>query len=188
MRKIFLLTAFMFGVVVSVNAQIKIEQTLTNDLIIIGNISGGSAMNIVNPILTGSTDRTAEHRLYCRVFKDKVIYGILVYTQNKFYNDFEFALGTDIEKAKESIKMMLSFMANAPLKRSQTITDEDNRVIQLNLVKRKHMTLRVIDAHGEIICNKAILSKGNLERAIKLLDKKAERKVATACAKNNGGL
>ena len=49
---------------------------------------------------------------------EKTTYGILVNTENRFDDDFEFALGTDIEKAKESLNAILGFMNDSPLKTS----------------------------------------------------------------------
>lgn len=186
MKRILLLTVLALSFV-SVNAQIKLGQTFANDLIIIGNLSDGQVQNAILA-LNGYKPIIQEHKLYCRIFKDKVTYGILVDTQNRFDDDFEFALGTDMEKAKESLRMILLFMDSTPLGTSQTATDEDDRVIQLNLEKRNSLTLEVLDAQGKIICDKVTLSKHHLERAFKLLNKKAEKKVAKAYARNNEGL
>ena len=162
-------------------AQIKVQNSFANDLIIIGNLSMGKAINVIG----GTNTRAAEHKLYCRIFKDKVTYGILVDTENRFDDDFEFALGTDIEKARESINTILMFMKDNPLKTSMTVTDEDNRVIQLNLVNRKTISLDALSANGATICNKVILLQSNLQRALKLLDNKAEEKVLQAQIRNN---
>ena len=86
MKRLFLL-AFMVMSACGVNAQIKVQESFTNDLIIIGNISAGT---VANALGDGST-RFAEHRVYCRIYKDKTTYGILVDTQNRFDDDFEFA-------------------------------------------------------------------------------------------------
>lgn len=76
-------------------------------------------------------------------------------------------------------------MHTKPLNTSLTITDEDNRVIQINLDKRNKITLNAIDAKGSIVVNKVYLTRENLERALNLLDKKAERKVEEAIVRNN---
>ncbi len=162
-------------------AQIKVAESFANDLIIIGNLSAGRVVNIFGD----GSSRLAEHKLYCRIFRDKTTYGILVDTENRFDDDFEFALGTDIDKAKESISTILEFMRTNPLKTSLTVTDEDDRIIQLNLIKRTTILLDVIDAHGATIVNKVYLNQSNLERALKLLDGKTERKVQDAIAKNS---
>ena len=187
MRKLLSIAFLLFGLVASANAQIKIEQTFTNDLIIIGNISSGKAANVITALGGGpyANVRNPEHKLYCRIFKDKTTYGILVDTQNRFDDDFEFALGTNIEKAKESLQIILGLMETAPLKTSQTVVDEDGRTIQINLMRRNNISLNAIDVHGKIICNEIFLSRGNLKRAINLLDNKADRKVAKAQARNN---
>lgn len=122
--------------------------------------------------------------VWIRIFRDKITYGILVDTENKFDDDFEFALGTDVEKAKESINSIIKFMASKPLKTSFTVKDEDERTIQINLNTRKQIILDVIDAKGAVICNKVSLSQANLERALKLLDKKAEAKVKERIEQN----
>lgn len=162
------------------SAQIKVQQSFTNDLIIIGNLSGGKVVNVI-----GNGQAVAEHKLYCRILHENITYGILIHTPNKFDDDFEFALGTDIDTAKESLTTMLEFMQTNSLKTSLTVKDEDDRTIQLNLTTRKKMTLNAIDAQGAVICGDVVLTAANLERALKLLDNKAERKVAEAIARNN---
>ena len=109
----------------------------------------------------------------------------MVNTENQFDDDFEFALGTDIEKAKESIYTIIDFMKTKPLKTSFTVLDEDGRTIQINLPHRKRITLEVVDGDGKIIVNKVLLTMQNLERAIKLLDAKAEEKVQRVIERNN---
>lgn len=185
MRKLLFLIFALFITIVS-NAQIKIEQTFTNDLIIIGNISSGKAWNAVAAAGGNyNTSRLAEHKLYCRIFGEKTTYGILVDTENRFDDDFEFALGTDMGKAKESINQLLQFMADKPLKTSITVKDEDERTIQINLKSRKTISLQVVDAQGITVVNDVYLSTSNLERALKLLDKKAEAKVNETIKRNN---
>lgn len=180
MKKIFVIILVILGLG-NANAQIQVQESFTNDLIILGNISAGAALNIIG----GSDVKAAEHRLYCRIFGDKTTYGILVNTENRFDDDFEFALGTDIEKAKESIYTIIDFMKTKPLKTSFTVLDEDGRTIQINLPHRKRITLEVIDGDGKIIVNKVLLTMQNLERAIKLLDTKAEEKVQRVIERNN---
>lgn len=171
----------MATVTFTAKAQIKVQESFTNDLIIIGNISAGKFANVVGD----GTTRAAEHKLYCRIFHEKTTYGILVDTENRFDDDFEFALGTDIQKARESIETILKFMETNPLKTSLGVEDEDGRTIQINLLKRNVITLKAIDAKGDVIVDEVRLQRSNLERALKLLDNKAERKVAEAIAKNN---
>lgn len=188
MKKGLFLILFTFVTIIASNAQIKIEKTFTNDLIIIGNISSGKALNVMGAM--GSNGYTqpahlAEHKLYCRIYGEKTTYGILVDTENKHDDDFEFALGTDMEKAKESINQLLEFMKKQPLKTSITVTDEDKRTIQINLKNRKTITLQVIDAQDAIVVNDVYLTTSNLERALKLLNKKAEEKVKEAIKRNN---
>ncbi len=180
MKKILFLITFSIIAIVS-NAQIKVEKKFTNDLIIIGNISSGGALNVMG----ATPSRVAEHKLYCRIYGEKTTYGILVDTENRHDDDFEFALGTDMEKAKESINQLLEFMKKEKLNTSITVTDEDERTIQINLKSRKSITLQVIDAHGAIVVNDVYLTTSNLERALKLLDKKAEKKVNDAIKRNN---
>ena len=105
-------------------------------------------------------------------------------TENSFDDDFEFALGTDIAKAKQSIEAILDFMKHSDINRSITTEDEDGRTIQINLKSRKSITLQAIDMQGAIIVNDVLLSKSNLERALQMLDGKAEEKVAKAIEKN----
>ncbi len=175
-------TVLMLMVLSSAWAQIKVDQSFTNDLIIIGNLSAGRVLNLLGD---DGSQRTSEHKLYCRIFHETTTYGILIDTENRYDDDFEFALGTDIDKAKESISTILEFMRTKPLKTSLTITDEDNRIIQINLIKRNKITLDAIDVKGATIVNKVYLTQANLERALKLLDNKTERKVEEAIVKNN---
>lgn len=185
MKKLFLLVTMVTLTICAVNAQIKVQQTFTNDLIIIGNISAGTANNVIGALSGKPSPHHAEHRLYCRIFHEKTTYGILVDTENTVDDDFEFALGADIETARESIETILKFMETNPLNTSLKVEDEDTRTIQINLLKRNLITLRAINAQGAIIVNDVKLLRNNLERALKLLDKKAERKVAEAIARNN---
>lgn len=181
MKKLLLLVAMATMSVYAANAQIKVQQTFTNALIIIGNISEGKFVNMLGD--TGT--RVAEHKLYCRIFKEKTTYGILVNTANRFDDDFEFALGTDIQKARESIETILKFMETNPLKTSLNVEDEDGRIIQINLLKRNAITLHVINDKGNVVVDMVRLRRGDLERALTLLDYKAERKVADVIARNN---
>lgn len=143
-------------------------------------------MGAINQGLNGQVaNHVAEHKLYCRIFHEKTTYGILVDTENTVDDDFEFALGTDIQKARESLETILKFMETNPLNTSLGVEDEDARTIQINLIKRNIITLQAIDAKGTVIVNDVRLQRSNLERALKLLDKKAERKVAEAIARNN---
>ena len=142
MRKL-LLFLFVFAMNFTAKAQIVIEESFNNDLIIIGNISSGAALNALGA-MSGSTANLEEHKLYCRFFKDKVTYGILIDTRNRMDDDFEFALGTNIEEAKQSISTILDFMENSDKGKSITVSDEDKRRIQINLQNRKGVTLKVL--------------------------------------------
>ncbi len=185
MKKLLILIVAFCGLTsLSANAQIQIQQSFTNNLIIIGNITSGEAMNVLSA-LNGTPTHMAEHKLYCRIFKDKTTYGILVDTENRVDDDFEFALGKNINEAKTSLNTILGFMQSNPLNTSITVKDEDNRTIQINLKTKKGITLQAIDANGAIICNDVRLTRKNLERALLLLDSKAERAVAEAISKNN---
>ncbi|MBQ8423897.1 MAG: hypothetical protein IJY36_06530 [Coprobacter sp.] len=163
-------------------SQIKIQESYTNELIVIGTISAGAmAMNV----LAGSnTEKLPNHSLYCRIFKDKTTYGILMETKNRFDDNFEFALGTSIDKAKESINTILEFMATKPLDTSIEVKDEDNRLVQITIDSRKSCRLKAIDANGAIIVDEVYLTKRNFNRALRLLDERAESKVNSAIRKN----
>lgn len=183
MRKL-LLFLFVFAMSFTAKAQIVIEESFNNDLIIIGNISSGAALNALGA-MSGSTANLEEHKLYCRFFKDKVTYGILIDTRNRMDDDFEFALGTNIEEAKQSISTILDFMENSDKGKSITVSDEDKRRIQINLQNRKGVTLKVLSEDDtKIIVDNVLLTVKNFERAIELLDKKAEKVVAEAIARN----
>lgn len=185
MKKLLFAVAMAALPICAANAQIKVQQSFTNDLIIIGNISAGAANNVIGALSNTPSPHYAEHKLYCRIYREKTTYGILVDTENRFDDNFEFALGTDIEKAKESVATILEFMETNPLNTSLTVEDEDARTIQINLLKRNIITLRAIDAQGAVIVNDVRLQRSNLERALKLLNHKAEKKVAEAIARNN---
>ncbi len=164
-------------------SQIRIQQSYTNELIVIGTISAGAmAMNV---LAAGSnTEKLPNHSLYCRIFKDKTTYGILMETKNSFDDNFEFALGTSIDKAKESINTILEFMATKPLDTSIEVKDEDNRLVQITIDSRKSCRLKAIDANGAIIVDEVYLTKRNFNRALRLLDERAESKVNSAIRKN----
>lgn len=182
--KLVLFLLCMFALSFNAKAQIVIEETFDNDLIIIGNISSGAALNALGA-MSGSTSNLEEHKLYCRFWKDKVTYGILIDTRNRMDDDFEFALGTNIEEAKQSINTILSFMENSDKGKSITVKDEDQRKIQINLQSRKGVTLKVIDEDDtKIIVDNVLLTVKNFERAIELLDKKAEKVVQAAIEEN----
>ena len=102
---------------------------------------------------------------------------MLLDTPNMYEDDFEFALGTNINEAKESIELIIKFMKENPLKTSMVVDDEDGRKVQLNLITKKILYLNVIDAKGDFIFNEIPLHLPNLEKALKLLDKKAEERV-----------
>lgn len=176
-------------------AQIEVMTSFDNDLIIIGNISSGEATNAIGAIGGNYNNKVATHKLYCRILGDKTTYGILVDTENRFDDDFEFALGTDIETATTSLNTILEFMEDSPLGTTQLVKDEDGRTIQLHLPRkfrqinntnRNILILKAIDAHDAIICDNIQLTRSNLQRAIKLLDKKAEKKVNDALSKSHG--
>ena len=167
----------------SINAQIQIQKSFKNSLIIIGNISSGTTLNALSAFSSTPSERVAEHRLYCRIFDDKTTYGILVDTENRFDDDFEFALGTDIDKARVSLNSLIALIEDSELDTSYTVKDEDERTIQINVPNHNCITLKAINAHGDVICDTVVLLKKNLERALSLLDTKAEAKVLKALEK-----
>ncbi len=183
MKKL-LFVLFAFVLSFTAKAQIVIEETYNNDLIIIGNISSGAAMNVIGA-LSGATAHLEEHKLYCRLWKDKITYGILIDTRNRVDDDFEFALGGNIEEAKQSIATILNFMENSDKGKSIKVSDEDNRKIQINLQNRKAVTLKVLaEDDTKIIVDNVVLTVKNFERALELLDKKAQKVVDEAIAEN----
>lgn len=181
MKTKFFFTVLLALFVQNAYSQIKLEESFDNELIVIGNISSGAALNALGGT---ATTQLPEHRLYCRIFKDKTTYGILVSTSNRFDDDFEFALGTDIETAKESINTILDFMKNSDKGKSISLTDEDNRQIQMNYNRKNGVTFKVISNTDEIVCDNVLITTKNFEKALLLLDTKAEEKVAKAMAKN----
>lgn len=200
-KRIIFSTGLLLSLSTNVCGQIEVERNFTNMLIVIGNISHGKVMNDLFYDAPGSSwhyrDRNAagviehaglrstEHRLYCRIFKDKVTYGILIDTRHKLDDDLEFALGSDTFAAQSSLKTLLDFMSNSPLHRSIVVKDEENRIFQFNLSGRKLLLMEAIDAHGAEICSKVEITRRNLLRALRLLDRKAEKRVSEIIARNN---
>ena len=117
---------------------------------------------------------------------EKTTYGLFLDAPNRYEDDFEFALGTSINEAKESINLIIKFMKENPLKTSMIVDDEDGRKVQLNLITKKILYLNVIDAKGDFIFNEIPLHLPNLEKALKLLDEKAEERVNKVRNKNLG--
>lgn len=74
MKKLYF-TVLMLMTLTSAIAQINVHDTFANDLIIIGNISSGRALNLIGG---SSSTKLAEHRLYCRIFRETTTYGILI--------------------------------------------------------------------------------------------------------------
>lgn len=182
MKKILFLLAFILLSHFVVNAQIKVQESFTNDLINIGSIAAGGIINSV----TNYGNSIPNHRVYCRILKDKTTYGLLLDTPNRYEDDFEFALGTTVKEAQESINLIIKFMNDNPLKTSMIVDDEEGRKVQLNLKTKKILYLNVLDAKGDFIFNEIPLHLPNLEKALKLLDEKAEEKVKKAVNKNLG--
>ena len=174
MKKILFLLVFVLSSHSIANAQIKIQESFTNDLIYIGGIEAGG---IINSVTNKGYELLPAHKVYCRIFKDKTTYGLLLDAPNMYEDDFEFALGTNIKEAKESIELIIKFMKENPLKTSMVVDDEDGRKVQLNLITKKILYLNVIDAKGDFIFNEIPLHLPNLEKALKLLDEKAEERV-----------
>ena len=173
---------YFFAICNLAKAQIKVEKSFNNELIIIGNLSAGRAVNVMGSTSYGPV---AEHKLYCRLFNDKVTYGILISTPNHVDDDFEFALGTDVFKAKESVGILLNFMKESDIGKSLTITDEDGRTIQIDLIKRNRIKLKIMDSErNEVILEDVSLLRVNLERALYLLENKAHDKVIKKIIKN----
>ncbi len=185
MKKLLTLVALILGTYAAFG-QLKIENKFDNELIMIGNISGGAFLNATNTITNGpgSAPRVAEHRVYCRIFDGKTTYGLLVDTQNRFDDDFEFALGLTVDSAVKSVNDLIDLVTNSDAGTSYTVTDEDERKIQLNIERRKILSIKAIDAQGKVICDEVQLNLNNLNRAKELLLTKAEWKVERTLKKN----
>ena len=164
------------------NAQIVIEETYTNDLIIIGPVSANAALNA----LSSQGPNLAEHRLYCRVFKDQTTYGILIDSPNSLDDDLELTLGENIEQAQQSIATLLKFLEEKPKNTSVNIKDQKGCTFQLTNVLKNQFAIKVFDANGDVIVTDGCtLTKNNLNRASELLATKAEARVKKAIEKNN---
>lgn len=162
-------------------AQIQVQEEYTNDLVIIGNISGGAFLNAMAGTSSG---KAPEHRLYCRMFAEKITFGILIDTSNRFDDDFEFALGTSIPKAIESIRSIQNLMKTKPLKTSINVVDEDGRTVQITIATKNSISMKVLGGDNAVIVSNVMLTNGNLDRAIKLLETKAEKVVNKKLDKN----
>ncbi len=182
MKKVLFSLLLIVGLSTVSFAQIQIEESYSNDLIIIGNISDGAAFTAIS-MFGSSPQHYAEHKVYCRIFKDKTTFGILVDTESTVDDDFEFALGTDISKARESIKLILGFMDKNPIGKSIEVKDEDGRTIQIHIVKKNRIMLKVLDG-TEILYNNIYLTKNHLMRADSLIENDAMKKVEKALKKN----
>lgn len=181
MRKLFLIVVMVL-VGFGTKAQIQIEETYTNDLIIIGQVSAGAALNA----LSSKGPAMAEHQLYCRVFKEQTTYGILIDSPNSYDDDLEFTLGETIEQAQQSIETLIKFLDEKPRNTSVNIKDQKGRTFQLTNNLKNSFAIKVFDAKGDVIVtNGCNLTKNNLTRASELLATKAEARVKKAIEKNN---
>lgn len=186
MKKTFLLiVAIMFGH--SLFGQIQMEQEFANDLIFIGNISAGAATNVLGA-LNGTPTDSPEAKLYCRIFKDTVSYGLWCETSNRFDDPVEFALGHTIEEAKISLESIIEYATTSDAGRSVQFTDVDGRLIQVNVQRGGNVIIKVLEDQGNTYAGYVTLTKANLKRALKLLDTKAEQKVAAELEKNKSNV
>ena len=165
---------------VSSFAQINLEQTFANEIIVLGELSGGAALNVIGNVASamggGYYSNTAEHKLFCRCYHDSLAVGILVQTANRFDDDMEIALGKDFETARQSFSDLVSWYDNSVKGQSVSFTDIWGRRVQVNR-NQNNISLNVIDdINSKVIAENVMLKRENLVKGITLLDNPKKRK------------
>lgn len=173
----------LFATVVSAvpsGAQIKIqkEESFANELMFLGDISSGTALNVLGAL--GGTGTISDiHRLYCRIFHDKLTIGIAVETQNRFDDNMEIALGHDFSSTNESLQSLIDWMDEATNGMSISFEDIEGRGIQINKEKAKdRIHIQILnDLETRTVVGKVILARSNLVKAQSLLNEKNQKKI-----------
>ncbi len=159
-------------------AQIQITDVFDNNLIIIGELSAGKALNALS---STTTNRLTEYSLYYRILGEEETIGILIDTENPMDDDIEFALGADIKETEKSIDILKDFLRKSDLKVSATIEDVQGRILQATKYTDKLLRIHSIDSHGKVIVDNCVyLNKRILNRATRLLLEEAEEKIKRA--------
>lgn len=164
---------------VSSIAQIKMEQTFANEIMILGELSGGAALNVIGTVASamggGYYSNTAEHKLFCRCYHDSLAVGILVKTANRFDDDMEIALGADFESARQSFSDLVSWYDNSVKGQSVSFTDIWGRRVQVNR-SQNNISLDVIDdINSKVIAENVVLKRENLTKGMTILDNPKKR-------------
>lgn len=149
------------------SAQIQVTESFANELEILGNISSGSAMNALG-------GEVPIHKLYKRTFKDRITYGILGQTSNRFSNDMEIALGTTVDETRQSVEALIHLMDAGKKGESITITDVEGRKYQIDWQSKNWVHVQLVqyaDNEGldDVVAGFISLSRRQLERALKIL-------------------
>ncbi|HIV80661.1 MAG TPA: hypothetical protein IAB13_06860 [Candidatus Avanaerovorax faecigallinarum] len=155
-------------------AQINLEKTFANEIIVLGELSGGAALNAIGNVASamggGYYSNTAEHKLFCRCYHDSLALGILVQTANRFDDDMEIALGKDFETTKQSFSDLVLWYDSSVKGHSVSFTDIWGRRVQINR-NQNNISLDVIDdINSKVIAENVVLTRQNLVKGIKLLD------------------
>lgn len=172
--KKFLLAVCMTIASVTSFAQINLDQTFANEIIVLGELSGNATLNVIGNVASamggGYYSNAAEHKLFCRCYHDSLALGILVQTANRFDDDMEIALGKDFETTKKSFSDLVSWYDNSVKGQSVSFTDICGRRVQINK-NQNNISLDVIDdINFKVIAENVVLTRQNLVRGIKLLD------------------
>lgn len=75
-------------------------------------------------------------------------------------------------------------MKTKPLKTSINVVDEDGRTVQITIATKNSISMKVLGGDNAVIVSNVMLTNGNLDRAIKLLETKAEKVVNKKLDKN----
>ena len=178
MKKLLVIMCAAIGSVSSF-AQIKMEQTFANEIIVLGELSGGAALNVIGNVASamggGYYSNTAEHKLFCRCYHDSLAVGILVQTANRFDDDMEIALGKDFETARQSFSDLVSWYDNSVKGQSVSFMDIWGRRVQVNR-NQNNISVNVIDdIDSRIVAENVLLKRENLVKGMTLLDNPKKR-------------
>ena len=157
------------------------KESFGNEVIRLGNISSGGAVNAIGLIgsaLSGEYyEEGDEHILYCRIFKDKITIGIGVKTANSFDDDMEIALGTDFQTTDKSLQDIIDWDARSAKGVSTSFTDIDGRKVQLSKKSNGFYVKVARNTNSNIIVGDVTLTSKNLKRAQSLLNESNYRKI-----------
>ncbi|MDE6870563.1 MAG: hypothetical protein K2J62_00390 [Bacteroidales bacterium] len=157
-----LLFMCMMGLCVLSYAQIALEETFANEFIVLGELSGGKALNVIGYTASamggGHYHAGAEHKLFCRFYHDRLAFGIYVITANRFDDHLEIVLGEDFETAQQAFSDLLYWYDNSHKGQSVSFTDVWGRKVQIDR-RQDHILVRIIDdVEFKVIADNVILN------------------------------